>query len=207
MRSAARLLPLLALAGMLFAGCGSPTPAGTSTASPAPASSSAAPSGSPGPTPSPSGSAADDGNAPAGQCPNSSLAITVEPGDAGAGSLFYNIVFRNTGTGQCALRGYPGVSVVGNGNGTQLGQPADRVPGAAVETLQLGPGATVVAPLQAVNIGSDGGPLGDQCPTTTGNGWRIYPPHSFDAVFVQAEGIPACTGATPWLTVGPVRAG
>ncbi|WP_210480529.1 DUF4232 domain-containing protein [Naasia sp. SYSU D00948] len=201
MRGSRGAAAVLGLAGaLLLAGCaagGGGTPTTSPTTSPTSPPTSAPPST---PTPSPTETG------PADQCPDDALQITVGEGDPGAGNIGYDITFTNTGSAPCTLRGFPGVSVVGDGNGTQLGQPADRTD-ARVEDVRIAPGGTAVAPLQAVDIGSDGGPLGDECPTTTGDGWRIYPPHSFRAFFVESPGIAACTGSRPWLTVGPVRAG
>lgn len=200
--SVVRLLAPAFAAALLLAGCSASPGGGGDT--PSPSSAPETPTESP--TPTPTGSATADPDAPADQCPDAALKVTVENSDAGAGSVFYSIVFTNTGSSECSLRGFPGVSVVGKGNGTQLGEAAQRQPGATPTDVKLGPGGTAVATLQSVNIGDDGGPLGDACPTEAADGWRIYPPHSFEAVFVQAQGLTACTGTTPWLTVDVVKA-
>lgn len=116
------------------------------------------------------------------------------------------IVFTNTGPTACVLRGAPGVSVVGRGDGTQLGEAADRAAdqNPPAVTLAAG-GGTASAPLQSVNIGTDGGPLGTACAVEAGDGYRVYPPHSYVAVFVPAT-VDACTSGTAWMTVGPVSA-
>ncbi|PPF80566.1 DUF4232 domain-containing protein, partial [Subtercola sp. Z020] len=138
------------------------------------------------------------------------MAVSVAPseGGAAAGSVFFAVTFTNTGSASCKLRGAPGVSVVGDGNGTQLGNAAARSGGAydAAQTVALAPGQTVSAPLQQVNIGSDGGPLAGSCTVVAGDGYRVYPPHSFTAFFVPSAGISACSNAVDWMTVGPVAA-
>ncbi|BDI21579.1 DUF4232 domain-containing protein [Herbiconiux sp. L3-i23] len=194
-----RLLVLVSAVGVLaLVGC-SPSPAPEPTAT-------VTETATPSPSPTPTASASVDPNAPANQCPNDSLEVAVVESDAGAGNLFYQVTFTNTGSAPCDLRGFPGVSVVGDGNGTQLGAAAaEATGGPEVETYTIAPDDSVGAALQAVNIASGGGPLGDACDVVTGDGWRIYPPHSFDAVFVESAGLPACANvATPWLTVGPV---
>jgi hypothetical protein len=65
----------------------------------------------------------------------------------------------------------------------------------------------VSAALRVVNIGTDGGPIGEACAATTGDGYRIYAPHSFAAMFVAAAGVPACSSSVSWMTIGAVRAG
>ena len=127
--------------------------------------------------------------------------------DSGAGSMYYQLVFTNTGSAVCELRGYPGVSVVGEGNGTQLGDAAERVEGMTVETYELKPGDSIGASIQMVNIGTNGGPLDTACDVAAGDGWRIYPPHSFTAVFVPSPGLPACLAPdVSWLRVGALSA-
>ncbi len=133
-------------------------------------------------------------------CSTDDLKAAVEPRDAGAGSRFYEISLTNTGSEPCRVSGYPGVSVVGHGDGTQLGQDARRS-GDAGEATVLIPGAHAVATLQAVNIGTDGGPLGGECDAVAADGWRIYPPDSRESVFVQQQGLTACRSDAEWLTI------
>jgi hypothetical protein len=181
--------------GLALAGCAS---GAQPTTSPSP---TASPTESPTPTPSPTQT---DPNAPTGQCADDALEVTIESDGAGAGSLDYSVVFTNTGDAACELRGAPGVSVIDDA-GTQLGQPAEQEGDDAPQTLTVEPGASVMAPLQAVNIDPDGGPL-DDCPVTYGTAWRVYPPHSFSAFDVTAaDRLPACDSGTVWLSVGPVQ--
>ncbi|AZH84189.1 DUF4232 domain-containing protein [Plantibacter sp. PA-3-X8] len=194
-RSLLTITPLAVV--LLLAGC---------AGSPAPSPSAIATSAAPSPTSSPTSTAAVDPNAPAGQCADSVLQVTVSGADAGAGSIFSNVVFTNTGRESCVLRGAPGVSVVGDGDGTQLGAAAVQQEDAAPADVTLPAGGSASATLTSVNIGSDGGPL-DDCEAVTGDGYRVYPPHSFTAVFVASSAVPACSNtAVAWMTIGPVRA-
>jgi hypothetical protein len=179
----------------LFTGCAisggaspSPSPISTPTMSP----------------PSTLTSRETDPNAPEGQCGDNILKVTVEAssGGASAGHINSNIVFTNTGSDVCELRGAPGVSVLGP-NDTELGQPAKQQEAETPPTIKLASGGTVVAPLQSVNIVSGGGPLGSECQVVMGISYRIYPPHSFTAFIVPAE-VPACNGNTVWMKVGAV---
>ncbi|TPW77268.1 DUF4232 domain-containing protein [Schumannella soli] len=149
----------------------------------------------PAPSPDP-----QDPDAPGRQCPDEALkvAVTEDPGGSGAGSTGYDIVFTNTGGGSCELRGYPGVSVVGHGDGTQLGVPAERPSaGPAIQTVSIQPGGAATAVVRVANLQGGGGATG--CATATGDGWRVYPPHSFAAVFVPDAGVLACTDSTVWM--------
>src|SRR4051812_3398275 len=107
MNSAVRLT-VLAFAGVaVLSGCtaGSPEGGSGSTSASASASASASPSTPASSSTTPSASASGDPDAPADQCPDSALAVTVQNEDAGAGSIYYRIVFTNTGAAACSLRG------------------------------------------------------------------------------------------------------
>ena len=184
-------------AALLMTGCAgggaSPTTSPTTTPTATPTES---------PTPTPTGSV--DPNAPAGQCADDALEVTIESLGGGAGSTGYDLVFTNTGSESCELRGAPGVSVV-NDAGVQIGEAAEREGDDDPPTLTLEPGGSVAASLQAVNIEPDGGPL-DDCPVAEGSAYLVYPPHSFTAVEVTTgQSVPACESTTPFLTVGPVQ--
>ena len=166
-----------------------------------PATSSTA---TPTPTSTPTPSASTDPNAPAGQCADSALSVSVQQLDSGAGSTYLDVVFTNTGSASCELRGAPGVSVV-DASGAELGQPADRQGDDDPPTVTVAPGASVSAQLQATNIDPGGGPL-DDCPVVFGTGYRVYPPHSFTGFIVEAGQVPACDSHTVFLHVGPVQA-
>ena len=198
-------LLVISLAGvLLLGGCaGQPSAAPSTSTSSSTPSTSASPFPTDTPTPPPV-----DPDAPEGQCQNENLSVDVQLGEGAAGSRYSSIIFTNTGSAECALRGYPGVSVVGHGNGTQLGAPADRtaLPEGGITTVQLAPGGTAVAQLQETNIGDGGGPLAGECEEEPGDGYRIYPPHSFDAVLVE-DAVPACANGTVWMYVGVVTPG
>jgi hypothetical protein len=195
-RSARFALPALVSGALMLAiaGCASGAPATPTTpvASPTPS-----------PTSSTTPAQSTDPNAPSGQCADDALEIAISAGDAGAGSIDYELSFTNTGSEPCELRGAPGVSVV-DASGTQLGEPADQIGDDDPQTQTLAAGASVVAQLRAVNIDPDGGPL-DDCPVVYGTGYRVYPPHSFTGFIVDSPDVPACNSATVFLSVGPVQ--
>ena len=200
MRITALHLALPVLAVVLLAGCSS---GGATEADPT-ASATSAPTAAP--TPTPTDPAQVDPNAPENQCADADLtvAVTPDPGGAGAGSTTSVITFTNSGP-ECVLEGAPGVSIRGDGDGVQIGEPAEQQGTPAPVTLAEG--GTAVAQLTSVNIGTDGGPLGTDCKATTGDGYRVYPPHSFEPVFVQSAGVPTCTSTSVFMHVGVVTAG
>lgn len=186
---------------LVLAGCagGGNEPAGpTATSSPTPSATS---------SPTPSASGRVDPNAPAGQCADDALEVTIEYLDGGAaGSTYSHLVFTNTGGDSCELRGAPGVSVVDD-DGVQLGEAAQQEAAESPSTVTLEPGESVSAQLRAVNIDPGGGPLVD-CPVVYGSAYLVYPPHSFTGVEVTTgEPVPACDSTTPFLAVGPVSRG
>jgi hypothetical protein len=208
---------LVTAAVLALTGCGSqatqPTRTATVTVAPTTSTPTAAPTPTPTgavpvpvpatsePTTTPGGS---DPQRPANQCTDLGVSIVIADGGGGAGSEYYDVLFTNTGGTTCALRGTPGVSVVGGASGTQLGKPADRIE-TGVRTLTLRAGDTVAAPLKIVNIGTDGGPL-DGCTVEKGDGYRVYPPHSKRSTFVQDASAVACAQGPSFMTVGPVVA-
>lgn len=136
-------------------------------------------------------------------CTDSHLKISVDQGDAAAGSVMFTISFTNTGDDPCRIAGYPGVSAVGDGNGTQLGKAAQH--GQAGKAAVLIPNGHAEASLKAVDVGDGGGPLGDECEATDADGWRIYAPGSKRAQYVKQDGLHACAGDVDWLTVDGVH--
>ena len=126
-------------------------------------------------------------------------------GDAAAGNIGYTITLTNATNDECTLDGHPGVSAVGQGDGTQIGNSATRTD-QPTRKVTLAPGAAATATLRVTNIGDDGGPLGDACTPVAADGWRIYPPGSTDSIFVAQDGLKACTEKdADWLTISVVE--
>jgi hypothetical protein len=152
----------------------SPTPTRTST-----------------PTPTQSGGTAT--------CSVNALSVTLGSFSGAAGSTYVPILFKNTSSKPCELHGFPGVSFVGKGNGTQLGAAADWHQSQPIVQNTLQPGSTVAAKLRIAQAGNyDSG----QCQPLAADGLRVYPPHSTKSVFVQAANLTACQNdAVHLLTV------
>jgi hypothetical protein len=193
-------LVVVGLAAATLAGCatgGSSTPTATKTVT-----QTATPSDSSSPSDttssSPSSSSTDaaggdtGGNVSSGTlCTVAQLTGGTAAGSGGAaGSNIIHLTFTNKSSTTCVLQGWPGVSFVGNGNGTQLGNPATLDRSAAHPTVTLKPGAVAVAPLkitQAANYDSA------QCGPKAADGFRVYPPGSKASLYVKASGYTACT--------------
>jgi hypothetical protein len=120
--------------------------------------------------------------APSAVCGVSDLSVSEQPLEGGgtAGSVYVLLKFRNTSQRTCTLNGHPGVSFVGHGDGTQLGEPAARTGGTT--TARLAPGRSTTALLKITRAGNY---PAEQCAPTTADGLRIYPPDSRASTFVE----------------------
>ncbi|MCJ1710683.1 DUF4232 domain-containing protein [Clavibacter michiganensis subsp. phaseoli] len=201
-----RLLAPLALAAALaLAGC-TDAGGGSATAPPAERPASVAPTDTPTPTPatSPTAAASDgatgdpaaSGDAP--RCAVDALTGSIAPasgpgGDPGEGTGMsqqrVTVVLTNSSASPCTVQGWPGVSFVGDRDGTQLGLPATLDRGTDHPTVTLEPGASAQAPLHY----TDGQVYPDaECGLTPADGLRVYPPGSTASLFV-AWPQPACS--------------
>ncbi|WP_223691628.1 DUF4232 domain-containing protein [Leifsonia poae] len=191
-----RMSLLIAAVAVVLTGCA--TTSGTPSGSPS-SSSSPTETTSPRPTGSSSPIPID------GQCATADLTGTIGKGGGGAaGSVEVTIVLTNNGSAQCSLQGWPGVSFVGDGNGTQLGKAAEFDRSTPHATVTLSPGGSVQAPLritQALNYSTD------DCKPQQADGFRVYPPGSTESLFVKDADVTACTSTSiSLLTVGALAA-
>ena len=180
-------------------------PASTTTpASPATTATSSAA------TPSDAGTAsttASSSSTHLGLCLTSQLTATLGAGSgSGAGHQYPDLVLTNKGSAACTLTGYPGVSFVGDGNGTQLGASATRdAAGIAVTTLTLAPGASAHSQLSVANAGNYDAAT---CTPKVADGLRVYPPNQTSSLFVASTAYTACQNtAVVILQVRPLQAG
>ncbi|NQX27135.1 DUF4232 domain-containing protein [Microbacteriaceae bacterium VKM Ac-2854] len=178
---------LLALAGCASSGGATPAPTVTETTTV-----TASPSATSTPTP-----VAD------GTCTVDQLTLTnVHDAEAsGMSQYYFDIVFTNSSGTECTLEGYPGVSFVGGGNGTQIGDPAGEDGSVPISTVTLAPGGTAVSHVHGTQPGAY------DCAEVQADGIRVYPPHSYESAYV-ADPLPACaTAGVVLLQVTPVEAG
>jgi len=161
------------------------TPAATT---PSTAGSAAAPAPSRGSgtaaTPAPASTTA--GGTASTRCATSQLTGSVaDGGGSSAGATRVAIILRNTGARSCTLQGWPGVSFVGGGNGTQIGNAATLDRSTPHQTLTLRPSGEV----QAVVTVRDAGDWDSAtCHPRVTDGFRVIPPGSRQSLFVPATG-------------------
>ena len=100
------------------------------------------------------------------------LNVRLGPSDGAAGTIYYPIVFTNTGPLRCTLTGYPGVSSV-DAQGHQVGAAAKRQP-PTPRVVVLAPGrsaSAVYGQAQALNYPRS------TCRPVTVRALRVYPPN------------------------------
>lgn len=130
--------------------------------------------------------------------------VAVTQGNGAAGSIYYPLQFTNLSRHACAMRGFPGVSVIDR-NGHQLGSPAGWDTGVAARTVIIAPGATAHTILRYGDATVTTAP---GChPVFSAFELRVYPPGQYGATYA-AFGLEACSHAGPiYLTVEPVLPG
>lgn len=133
-----------------------------------------------------SGSSSAQGSSAGGRCATSQLAGSVaDGGGSSAGAVRVAIILRNKGAQQCTLQGWPGISFVGRGNGTQIGNPAVLDRATPHQTLTLRPGGEVQA---VVTVEQAGDWNSATCEPRVSDGFRVIPPGSTQSLFVGASG-------------------
>ncbi|WP_082763820.1 DUF4232 domain-containing protein [Frondihabitans sp. PAMC 28766] len=142
-------------------------------------------------------------------CPTSSLTATVIkhplPGSTpGKNNQALAVVLTNKGPATCTIQGYPGVSFVGQSDGTQIGAAAEFNKAPKGATLTLATGQKALAPMSyfgAANV------VPSACQITTADGFRIYPPGQKASLFAAYPGLDACAKTTDdLLQVSPFQA-
>jgi Protein of unknown function (DUF4232) len=195
------------VAVVVLAGCGPRSLQGQ--AAPSTASTSSRSSGTPAPTTgAPTRSAAPVSSPSPGldgrptRCLTTHLGVSLAETGAAAGSVYDTIRLTNSGAAACTLHGYPGVSLVGHGNGTQIGAPARPDHGFTPKTVTVPSGASTTFIVQVTRAANY--PTSD-CSPAPADGLRIYPPGDTTALYLPLRDITGCARTTvDVLTVRPV---
>ncbi|WP_257158462.1 DUF4232 domain-containing protein [Corynebacterium cystitidis] len=136
-----------------------------------------------------------------GACITENLEVVLANEKGAAGSRIFEVEFTNTGR-KCDMIGFPGVSIVGDGVGRQIGAPANREPvGTDYVTLNKGDSATAT-----VTVSQAGAYDETTCSPTEADGLRVFPPANTNSVYVPIPGLTGCDNPdVSILSVGPVR--
>ena len=118
------------------------------------------------------------------RCTTGELSLSLGTGDAATGSVYRPLIFTNTSSHTCELRGFPGVSYVAGDDGHQVGPAAD-MSGERGGQVAVAPGGRAQAQLQLVNV-QNFDPAA--CHPVPVRGLRVYPPGDTASLFVQMDG-------------------
>ncbi|MFT3874062.1 MAG: DUF4232 domain-containing protein [Nocardioides sp.] len=121
------------------------------------------------------------GHAEVAACISSDMAISYHGRGAGMGHRYGVIAIKNISDHACRTGGYGGVSYVGDGDGTQIGAPADRDPG-HVRSLVVQPGQRLVSPIQETVAQNYPRKL---CRPAHVDGFRVYLPNETHSQYVK----------------------
>jgi hypothetical protein len=189
--AAALFLILIVIIVWLLFFRGAPGPGPTPTPTPTGSSSSATP------TPTPTETVSPPPLEPQTCTTDNSTVEFGEP-DGAAGSTFIPLIFTNTGSEPCTLEGFPTVEFVGDGDGTQVGAAAtEDAATSPVELITVDPGTSAQATLKITTAGN-------VCEPVAVDGFRVIPPGSSDAFFIEETAYDACAGDVSIMTVSAV---
>jgi hypothetical protein len=138
-------------------------------------------------------------------CRSSALSAHLVGQNGATGRLLLYMALTNTSAVRCAVRGYPGISLLDAAN-NELGAPADRLPagawsflpGAKGGTVVLGKGDAASFTVLRENPGNVDGCL-TPAEATTAATMRIFPPDNTVPLLVpltNGSGLTACTKAS-----------
>jgi hypothetical protein len=136
-------------------------------------------------------------------CQASQLSGSIGSSQGAAGSVYVNVVFKNTGSLPCTLAGYPGVSFAAGSPAHQVGQPADHNAQVTPSTVTLLPNGHAYAVLQVGDAGNY--PAGTCTPTKT-TALRVYPPNNTSQISVPYSST-GCAGDVVTMHVEAVQPG
>ena len=133
------------------------------------------------------------------RCVTSALKVSLGNANGAAGTVFYPLMFVNTGKVGCTLRGYPGVAAV-TSVGKQIGSPASAIP-SSYKTVTLLPGKAQSA---VVGIVETGNFSPSQCAPVTAAGLKVFPPDQSKAMTIKKTFSTCSSTSVISLTVRPV---
>ncbi|MFR0357326.1 DUF4232 domain-containing protein [Streptomyces sediminimaris] len=144
------------------------------------------------------GSPSAASSAGAAHCARDHLRLSLGRLSPAAGNLYAPLVFTNTGSSPCVLRGYPGVSLIDR-SGHRIGRPAHRE-GPMRPSVELAPGAAAYAALHTVNKGVSDHPCWQPADRL-----QAYPPGSTWALRTDARSFRVCGDVFQVSAVRPGR--
>ena len=113
------------------------------------------------------------------RCMVADLKIFLTQPSGGAGHTFSNIGFNNISAHDCALQGFPGVSLV-DASGKQLGQPAIEAGTSTFTPIKIVPNQSIYAAV----VFPDPGNFNPGTCSAAATQLKVFPPGATDALFV-----------------------
>lgn len=132
-------------------------------------------------------------------CRTANLTVTLGQPSGAAGSVGYDISFRNDGPASCSLAGFPGVSFL-DASGRQMGTPVPRN-AVSYSTVDIAPGATAHALLVVGNPDMVSNP---SCPASVPRWIRVFPPNETASVRLDAGTMRICATDSSRNYIDPV---
>ena len=114
------------------------------------------------------------------ECTNAELSASYRAVGAAMSHRYGRIVLRNVSDRACTIRGYGGLSYVGDGDGTQVGAAATRTPSREPRVL-VQPGQRVVSEVAATQVAPY---PRRRCHPARVDGFRVYLPDETRSQFV-----------------------
>ncbi|MEO5708931.1 MAG: DUF4232 domain-containing protein [Nocardioidaceae bacterium] len=136
------------------------------------------------------------------RCTVDDLKVRLSPGEGAAGSTFFLVRLTNTTGLTCRSGGFGGVSLVGGGDGRQIGAPADRVEKPKLRVVTLKPGASAEAKLQLTEAANY---PATKCRPVQAQGFRVYPPNQTKSAFVRHPATACRNNAVHLLRLSPYQ--
>ncbi|MBO2452418.1 DUF4232 domain-containing protein [Actinomadura barringtoniae] len=139
-------------------------------------------------------------------CTFTDLKVSLGSSQGGAGHTDVELLFTNTGSRPCTLRGTPGVSFL-DASGTHVGPSAARdLTANPLVTVTLAAGSHVYSVLHTTNTGVYGDPGSPPCSSQQATHLRVYPPGLRESAQLPYQG-DVCTTDTGRSEVRPVAKG
>ena len=122
-------------------------------------------------------------------------------GGGAAGSVYMQLILKNSGSASCLLKGFAGVSLTASATGNPLGAAATRDDSTPVASVLLAPGQSGKATLRYTQAGNY-----PSCTHVPAAGFRVYPPEDTASLFIPAAKDACSESAIKLLTIGAFAA-
>lgn len=134
------------------------------------------------------------------------LRVKIGSSNGAAGTIYYDIVFTNVGSGTCFLQGYPGVSLVSAGAaaGSQIGADAKRDVVTPTRQIMLAAGQTAHAVLGVAEAGNF---PASKCNPVTAHWLKVFPPDQTVAAYAPFTTQTCASTSVPTMRITTISSG